>query len=176
MHSLHSSSLCSPDPVYWQFLLQPGHSGDRGNRGGGDQHHPRPGEGKGEAGGGDTIENSGSGGESLYPLTVKLWFYFQVSFLNSYSIEYWPISLIDNRPNYYPILTFLIWFLICFLPRYLIQFLIRFLIRFLILSYSVSYSISSLNSSLNSYLNASWNTLSDIEPTQCVDLDEINLK
>ena len=137
MHSLHSLTLYSPDPLYWQFVLLPGHSGDRGNRGGGDQHHPRPGEGKGEAGGGDTIENSGSGGESLYPLTVKLWFYFQVSFLNSYSIEYWLISLIDNRPNYYSILTFLIWFLIRllirFLHRYLIPFPIRFLIRFLIL-------------------------------------------
>ena len=71
------------------------------------------------------------------PLTVKLWFYFQVCFLNSYSIEYWLISLIDNRPNYYSILTFLIWFLIRllirFLHRYLIPFPIRFLIRFLIL-------------------------------------------
>ena len=73
-------------------------------------------------------------------------FYFQVFFLKSYSIEYWPISLIDYRPNYYSFLTlfdflfdFIFGFLFGFFLDFLGDILFGFLFDFFLYVYSYFY-------------------------------------
>ena len=69
-------------------------------------------------------------------------FYFQVCFLRSYSIEYWPISLIDYRPNYYSFLTlleFLFDSLFGFFLDFLGDILFGFLFDFFLYVYSYFY-------------------------------------
>ena len=58
-------------------------------------------------------------------------FYFQVCFLKSNSIEYWPISLIDNRSNYYYSILTLFDFLFDSLFDFLFGFFLDFFLDFL---------------------------------------------